>query len=387
VAVLGILILNIQAFSMPWAAYANPTAYGDLSGPNLWVWVLSHVFAEQKFISIFSMLFGAGVILMTSKGGGEHSAGVHYRRMGWLILFGLLHAHLLWFGDILYTYGVCGLIVYLFRKLSPGPLIAWSIALQAVSSGLFVLIGTSMLQAPPEAVGDIERQMRVTPEAIQRELAAYRGGWLDQQSIRSGDALNLETQGFLLYSIWKVLGLMLLGMALFKMGVFSAARSTTFYIGLVAIGLLVGVPVVSYGVYQNFAAGWDVRYSGFLGTQFNYWASIIVALGWVGAVMLACKTQVLQRATSVLADVGRMAFTNYILQTLICTTIFYGHGLGLFGYVDRVGQIGVVLAVWAFELVMSPWWLRRFAFGPMEWLWRSLTYWQLQPMRRAQAGT
>src|SRR5258708_23123865 len=124
-ALLGILVMNIQLFAMVEAAYDNPTAYGDLNGANFLVWLLSHLFADQKFISIFSMLFGAGIVLMWRKAerSGARPARLHYRRMGWLILFGLLHAYLLWYGDILYAYGICGLFVCLFRRKSPRTLI------------------------------------------------------------------------------------------------------------------------------------------------------------------------------------------------------------------------------------------------------------------------
>ncbi len=385
VALLGILIMNIQAFAMPRAAYGNPTAFGDLSGPNLWVWLLSHILAEQKFISIFSMLFGAGIVLMASRAeDGGRPAALHRRRMGWLILLGLLHAHLLWFGDILYSYGLCGLLAYLFRRQSPARLVVTAVGFLAVSSALLLLLGSSLQDAPPAALTELERDWKPPAPAIAGEIAAYRGGWLDQLPVRSTDAFNLQTQGFLFFTLWKVLGLMLLGMALFKLGVFSAARSTGFYLGLIALGVLVGVPVIAYGVGQNFASGWDVRYSPFFGSQPNYWASILVALAWVGVVMLACKAHRLAPATRALAAVGRMALSNYILQTLVCTTIFYGHGLGLFGQIDRLGQIGIVVAVWALELALSPLWLRHFPFGPLEWLWRSLTYWSLQPMTTRQ---
>jgi uncharacterized protein len=151
---------------------------------------------------------------------------------------------------------------------------------------------------------------------------------------------------------------------------------------MVAIGVFVGLPVIAYGIHWNSEAGWDVRSSMFLGTQFNYWAAPLVSLAWISLVMLACKTPALSSLTRPFAAVGRMAFTNYLLQTVICTTIFYGHGLGLFGRVERVGQISIVAAVLAFQLIVSPIWLSYFRYGPAEWLWRSLTYWRPQPMRR-----
>lgn len=143
-----------------------------------------------------------------------------------------------------------------------------------------------------------------------------------------------------------------------------------------------GIPIIIYGMQRNFAQGWAAPDFFFLGQQFNYWASLLVALGWVSLVMLACQRASLGWFTQRLAAVGRMAFTNYILQTAICTTLFYGHGFGLFGQVERTGQAGIVLAIWAFQLIVSPIWLRHFMFGPLEWLWRSLVYLKRQPFRR-----
>jgi uncharacterized protein len=140
---------------------------------------------------------------------------------------------------------------------------------------------------------------------------------------------------------------------------------------------------VAMGVRRLHASGWDPIYVFFHGAQFNYWGSIAVALGWVGAVMLLCKAGgAVAAVTGPLAAVGRLALSNYLLQTLLCTTIFYGHGLGLFGRVERKGQAAVVVGVWAVQLVLSPLYLRYFRIGPAEWLWRLLTYLQPPPLRR-----
>jgi uncharacterized protein len=135
-----------------------------------------------------------------------------------------------------------------------------------------------------------------------------------------------------------------------------------------------------YGVYSNFAAGWELS-RFFLGSIYNYWGSLFVSMAWVSMIMLACKSDALQRAKRALGAVGRMALTNYLMQTIICTTIFYGHGFGYFGQVSRVGQIIIVLAVWAFLIPFSVLWLNRFRFGPFEWLWRTLSYVRIQPLR------
>ena len=176
---------------------------------------------------------------------------------------------------------------------------------------------------------------------------------------------------------------MLIGMALFKIGVFSAAHSPRFYFALALAGFGLGLPAIAYETHLHFIHDWEPVRSFFYISQINYWASFLVALGWTGLVMLACQAgAALAPLTGRLAAVGQMAFTNYLSHTIICTTIFYGHGLGLYGKVERWQQALIVLGVWAFQLIVSPIWLRHFRFGPAEWLWRTLTYWKLQPMRR-----
>ena len=387
-ALLGILVMNVQSFAMPQAAYFNPTAWGDLEGANLWVWLAGRMFFDQKFMALFSMLFGAGIVLMAGRAEarGVPAGRVHYRRMRWLLVIGALHAHLLWYGDILFTYAVCGMVVYPLRHLSPGRLVALGTTLLAVGSAFSVGAGMSLPYWPEEALAAMtDEAWRPTPEVIEAELAVYRGGWLAQLPSRSADALAFETVLLVIWAFWRAGGLMLIGMALFKDGVFGAGRSTRFYAGLVAAAVAVALPLQAYGLALDFARGWPL-WSFFLGMQFNYWPSVVVSLGYVGLVMLACRNAALHRFTRPFAAVGQTALTNYLLQTVLCTLVFYGHGLGWFGSVERVGQVGVVAAVWAVQLAASPLWLRRFRFGPAEWAWRSLTYGARQPLRRAPAA-
>ena len=147
------------------------------------------------------------------------------------------------------------------------------------------------------------------------------------------------------------------------------------------MGLLIGIPVILFGVVQNFAKNWDIGYSFYLGAQYNYWGSYLIALGWTGLIMLWCQSSRAPALKERMAAVGRTAFSNYILQTVICTAIFYGHGFGYFERVPRTGQILIVFGVYAAQLVIAPLWLRHFRFGPLEWLWRSLTYGKRQPFR------
>ena len=380
-ALLGILVMNIQLFSMPSAAYQNPAAFGDLTGINLGVWTFSHVFFSQKFLTLFSMLFGAGVCLFADRieARGGRPAKWHYRRMGWLLAFGLAHAYLLWAGDILVTYAICGCLVYLLRRRGPRTLVVAGVASLLVTSLLLVLAGSALTvpEVPEEAISEIRRGWTPDASELDAEIAAYRGGWSEQQPVRAAEAFGIHVGLLPFFAVWFCAGLMLIGMALYRWGILSAARDDRFYARLAAAGLLAGLPLVAFGVWWNFAGDWAWQRSMFFGSLFNTWGCIPVALGYLGLVMLAVRRGFLPGLQARLAAVGRMAFTNYLLQTVLCTTIFYGHGLGLFASAERYQQLLIVFAVWALQLWLSPIWMRRYSYGPLEWLWRTLTYGRL----------
>ncbi len=381
-AVLGILAMNIQSFSMIRAAYFFPTAYGDLSGANHWVWYLSSLLANQKFMTIFSMLFGAGIVLMYERAAatGRGFAALHYRRMGYLLLFGLVHAYLLWEGDILVAYALCGMIVFLFRRARPGRLLFFGLLTLGIGSGLSILGGWSAQFWPPEELEAFRLDFLPTPDMIAEELAGFRGGWGSEFALRVPLSAELHLMVFPWYMLWRAAGCMLLGMALFKWGLFAGRARRSTYAWLIGLAIAIGLPATALGTRLATAAGWEPVYSFFHAAQFGYWASLLIAMGWISAVLLIFRGQRLSGLSTRLAATGRMAFSNYILQTLICTTLFYGHGFGLYGRVSRVGQAGIVLAIWLLLLWISPLWLRRFRFGPLEWLWRSLSYRRRQPM-------
>ena len=341
-ALLGILIINIQLFSMISAALRNPTAYGDLSAVNGWVYILSHVLAEMKFMTLFAMLFGAGIVLMTSRAEarGASSAGVHYRRTLILLVIGLLHAYLLWAGDVLVTYALCALVVFPCRKLSPRTLLTLGLGSLLIGSIIFVFIGLTIGYIPPDSVSGMMNNWRPSAKLVQEEVTAYRSGWLIQMEKRVGTAFALQTESFLVWGVWRAGGLMLVGMALFKWGVLTAARSSRFYFGLAAAGLTLGWTLSSYGLVHNFARNWSLDCQ-FIGRQYNYWGSIPVSLGYLSLVMLICKSGPGGRLSQSISAVGRTALSNYLLQTVLCTTLFYGHGFGLFGSVERTMQVGI----------------------------------------------
>jgi uncharacterized protein len=416
VALLGILTMNIVFFAWPIAAYFDPTAGAGASGIDTAVWVVNHVVFDQKMMSIFSMLFGAGLVLMGGRAdaAGRPLAGVYYRRVFWLLVIGLAHAYLLWAGDILVAYAQCGLLLYLFHRWSPRALIiTGAVALLvmvpvgfAAAWGVEFLKTTAVAAEAAETAGEpltefqkwvreawnaeFRKLIDPTPderaEARTEEIAVHRGSYPGMVARRAAELWPQHTFGFFTMWVWIAGGRMLVGMGLMKLGVFAAARPARSYTRLVALGYGVGLPLVAYDTAQLFAN--DFRLPALILSLFvyNHVGSIFVALGHVGVVMLVCQSGLLPRLTARLAAVGRMALTNYLMQSVICTTIFYGYGFGLYGSVSRTGLVGVVLAVWAVQLLVSPVWLAYFRFGPAEWLWRTLTYGRFQPLWREAAA-
>lgn len=381
---LGILVMNIQSFAMVDPSYFNPTVSLDLDGINLAIWWTSHVLADGKFMAIFSMLFGAGIVLSCSRAERRDGrpAKLHYRRTFGLLIFGLLHAYLLWSGDILVWYSLSATVAYLFWRARPGWLLFWSLLLLSMGAGLFALLQGSVAHWPAESIQEARAHWNPTADQIAQRLAAYRGGWLDQMPERALSSATMHTLFYGFWGLWRTLGLMLLGMALFKWGVLSAERSARFYGAVVVIGLAAGLPIVAYGGWQHFAHGWALDYSMFGGTLYNYGASLLVAAAYLSAVMLIVRTGRLECLQRRLAPVGRTAFSGYILQTLVCTTLFFGHGFGMYGRLERWQQVLVVVGTWVAILVLANLWLARFRMGPLEWLWRAMTYGRLPAMRR-----
>lgn len=411
VAVLGILVMNIYAFAMPFAAYANPLAWGGTEPHNIGTWFVTHVVFDQKFMSIFSMMFGAGIVLMSDRARdkGTTFGRVFYRRQFWLLLIALLHAYLIWLGDILFFYAIIGMLVYGFRNLSPRSLVGTGCVLLVIAP-LLSLGGGAYMQDLKARAEQLESQQQagetltdeeletveewaetrsfILPgdEEIAAEVAAYTGSWIDAFLHRAEFVASFQINGMLFYVLWRVGGLMLIGMALMKAGVLGGQRGRAFYRRLMLVGYVVGLPITAWSAINAGAHAYDPLYMFRVGNLWNYVGSIVVALGHIGLVMLCVTSGWLKHLLGRFAAVGQMALTNYLMHSLVMTALFYGWGLGLYGDVSRVGQMGFVAALVGLQLLVSPWWLARYRFGPAEWLWRSLTYWRRQPMRRAGPG-
>ncbi len=382
-AVLGILIVNIQGFARVASAFMNPTSGRVFEGADLWTWSAIYLFADTKFISIFSLLFGAGIAMMSERMAerGVSGTGLHYRRNAWLLAIGLVHAYLIWHGDILVTYALCGFLLYPLRNLEARRLLWIGGCAVAVVIPFWTLLAVSIPYWPEADRMALVADWAPSREAIDAEIAAFRGGWTEQVLARAPIALELQTTALAGMLLWRAGGMMLVGMALYRLGVVTAKRSSAFYRRMVVVGLAAGLPLAAAGVAYKIHVGFAWDRAMFQGGLFNYVGSIGVFLGYLGLVMLTVKGGRLPRLQQRLAATGRMALTNYMTQSLICSLVFYGHGLGLFEHVGGPGQVAIVAGIWALQLIWSPWWLARYRFGPLEWLWRSATYGRRQPMR------
>lgn len=381
IAILGILAMNVVSFAEFSAAYIVPTLMpGGVGGVNGILWTLQRLFADQKFMTLFAMMFGAGIVLSTRRADAAGSAWTyHYRRMGSLFVLGMLHAYLVWHGDILVLYAVCGCVAFFGRKLAPATLL-YAAAGCLVGGGLILtaMLGMTRLGI---SFGDLSAAEVFGADAttLDGELAAIReGSYLAELSWRMRQNLFIQPTFVFLYGP-RVVGLMFLGMALLKLGLMDASTPARRFVPLLLIGLLAGLPLTALETWRAWAVGHDLAWMFTAGFVFNYFSSVLLALGYVAGIMLLCK--VAGRFTAPFAAVGRLALTNYLLQSLLATAFFYTGGR--FHQWERVDLLWFVLGVWALQLTLSPAWLRLYRFGPAEWLWRSINYLRPQPLLRS----
>ena len=403
-ALLGILLMNITAMGMPMASYDNPSVSGGDTGWNLGVWAIMHVLAEGKMRCLFSLVFGASVILLTSRldkrGNG---ADIYYRRNLWLALFGIVHAYLLWLGDILYPYALCALVLYPFRKLRPKRLLTIGGVLLVLTSLSYIgkgfaeremitkgrealaieASGKKLTPEQAEAKADYEKWrkfMHPTAEELAKDRAEWTGSPISVIKARGKAALFWHSLPFYHPMHWDIWSMMFIGMGLMKLGVLSAELSTRAYARMAIAGYLIGIPVNSYTAWLVIRSGFDPVVQSFTGTTYDV-GRLSIAIGHLGVLMLMCKTGVFRWLTERLGAVGQMAFSNYLMQSIVGAFVFTGYGFKLYGQLERYQLYYVVAAIWVVQMIVSPIWLKHYRFGPLEWAWRSLTYWKRQPMR------
>lgn len=382
-SLLGILVMNIQSFGMPVNTYLIPNSYGDLDGINGLVWLIGFLFFDLKFMAMFSMMFGAGIILFTDNRDARKQPvlRVHYRRMFLLLVFGLIHAYVIWHGDILVAYAICGMWVVWVRKWSPKGLLITGVWFFIIGSFFHLVVGLST-QYFPETAEQLRADFALSASEQRSEIESFQGSWRNHLPIRMKEAASIQFFVFPFMFFWRISGLMLIGMALYKWKVLNASRPSRFYKQLAVIGGGLGLPVVAGGAYLDHTKNFDPAFVLGYGAIPNWYGSLGVALMWIAIIMLIAQSNKFPRIKHALSAYGRLAFTNYIGQSILATWVFYGYGLALMGTLDRLQQVGIVIIIWTVQLIISVYWVRYFRFGPLEWIWRSGVYMRPQPMRR-----
>jgi len=371
-------------------------------------------FFEGTMRGLFSMLFGAGMVLFMqnkeSLPGGPTVGEYYYRRLLWLVLFGLFNAYiLLWTGDILYFYGMLGMLLFPFRKFKPKWLII--IGLFCMSITLF----KTQLNWKELKTQRVEYNKAKAAEKEKKELTPEQQGaiaaWSEMEKQRKPDStyynpnLRIRQQGsyakifnhfipqnaggetwWLYHGAWDMLCMMFIGMGLYLFGFFSNKLRTSTYVMWLLIGYGIGIPIafsyvnsmfentINFGEYVD-----SMRVSHELLAEFR---RLLLTIGHASLVMLIFRSRIVPWLMKALSNVGQMAFTNYLMQSIICTFYFHGYGFGNYDKLRFHELYYVVGSVWLFQLIFSSIWLRYFRFGPFEWLWRSLTYWKRQPMKK-----
>lgn len=385
---MGILLANLPALAFPEAAYFSPLAAGGTGLADRVAWYLNFVLVEGRMRGLFSFLFGASLLLVVTRAraAGLSDLAVHVRRMAALFAIGMAHLYLVWWGDILTHYALVGLAAFLFTRSGTRTLIVWA-------SGFLLLAflyGLGGYQALLDSAGrdsaqalatwtDFSRSFGVPPAAdIDAEIAAMRGGWIDQVRWRWAHAHGPFE--FLLLIGPQTLSAMLFGMAAYRSGMLTGGWDHARLKRWALLGLGVSLPVYALLGLMTLDSGFDQRSIYFGSIVASEPFRMFGVVGYAALAMLAMRPG--GWLTTRLAAVGRAAFSNYLGTSILVTAIFYGWGLGLFAQVSRAPIYLVAPLVWGVMLLWSKPWLDRFTFGPLEWLWRSLARWQFQPMRR-----
>lgn len=418
VALLGILLMNIPGFAM--AEYFRESFRSDPTNINFWVDAFITIVFEGKMRALFSMIFGVGIILFMArkeKAGSSHfgqsAMGLFFRRMGWLVLFGLIDAHvLLWFGDILYYYGIIGMIAFWFRRMKPVylalgvPLVAIigfalnTIFYQGVRDKRLAFLAVQAAQKEGKPLTKTQQQALVDWREAQKQFFPNKAEAAEHtRLVKSGyagaakrfrkDTWEGQTK-YLIFGIWDPLALMLLGMALYKWGFFTGQWPRRRYWQTMLVGYGLGLSLVTFSYYYYFR---NIPSTAAFMNYFEHhpvmWPSLIypfqrilLVMAHASLISLLIQSGRVRGLLDRLGAVGQMAFTNYVMHTVICTLVFYGYGLNQYAEWQYYQLYFLVAAIWFLQLIVSPIWLRYYQFGPLEWAWRSLTYWHRQPMRR-----
>jgi uncharacterized protein len=389
IAVLGILLVNMQMFFSPLSqtfAGADPWT-GSLDRAAT---ALIRFLAQGKFYTMFSFLFGLGMAIQMERAEarGRRFVPFFLRRLFWLLLFGAAHAFLVWYGDILALYALLGFPLILFRRRSERTLLVWTIVLFLVPLLLMILVTIGIqvaLHSPAasELESDFEerRQQAAAMTETAREVYST-GSFAEILPVRAREVGLIYSYVF--FAAPGVLAMFLIGLNLGRRRFFQRASEYLPEIRRWLIVLaLIGLPANAVLVATTMRIDQMMPSPGLLLQQLAFtFGTPALCFTYVLGVVLLLQRESWRRRLAPLAAVGRMALTNYLTHSLVFTTVAYGYGLGLYNRVGPAAGLLLTGAMYLLQIGASNWWVRRFRFGPMEWLWRSLTYLRLQPLFR-----
>ncbi len=369
-ALLGILLMNVQSFGLPLAAYVNPFSLPDHSATDRSIWFVLNLFADSKFMNLFSMLFGVGIVVFGERAiqKSQNALNLHQSRMQWLLMFGVVHAYFIWWGDILFSYAVCGLMFVGLLQYTSKRLLIIAIAYLGLGAALMVLTNYLLATFTPQEALEI---WRPSDEILRAEIEQQTESWMVR--ILSSFEIAIGLQFMLPFvTYWRITALMIIGVLLYRNGFLSASLSRKLYLK-VAVGCLVlGTMITSFGAYLNIQNQFSLEYSSVYGAIPNWFGSVLTSIGYAAVIMLLAKSSRFYALKMALRAVGKTAFSNYIFQSLVGLLFF--SILGYFATLDYVQLMLYVCAVWLVQVCLSIAWLSHNKQGPLEALWRRLTY-------------
>ena len=373
-ALFGILVSNILYFSQP---------EGDLSDrAGAWIGPWDRVadwfvvlLVEAKFYPLFAILFGIGVSIQMERSSIRTGAFKTFfkRRLLVLMMFGIAHSIFLWDGDILFHYALCGVFLLLFQNRKSITATVWAFVLILIPVTILLLIWILLQIAlgSPEVSKELSAAMK--PESFVSTIF-IDGSYVDVVTYRLSNLI--PTALFMLIFDGEILGLLLFGMVVGRSGILmNLEANRQLFEKMFWICGLIGIAINTLAAWASIGSSVNPGLSEYLlGLVFSSLGGPILALSYASGIILLIVKMPAWCFFQPFAAAGRMALTNYLLQSLIATTIFYGYGFGLIGQVGRLGTIGIAMLIFAAQLLFSTLWLQRYQAGPVEWLWRKLAY-------------
>ncbi|PUA28332.1 MAG: hypothetical protein B0W54_17865 [Cellvibrio sp. 79] len=371
VAVLGILLINLYSFALPSDMRANPLQLDNPSVLDTFFWYFLSIFIDGKCIALLSLCFGASMEYFARR---HQQSELQERRLWWLAVIGSVHGYLLWSGDILFTYAVMGWVAWQWRRLDQRQLLVAGAALifmQSLTLLMFAILPESFHK---------EWAVYATPAEISKEIALYRQSWTEQFPARAAEFFGLQMM--VVITGWPNLGLMLVGMAMARQGWFSVGISRPIGNLLTGLTLGTGFCLVATSVFIGWAKNFPATYVYMSGAAMHLLGSMLMAIGYAIVGVRYCQSDSFVLLRKLVTPIGKMAMSFYVLQTLVCTFIFYGFGAGLFAHFALSQLMLFAVIFWLAQILLAHCWLRYFYMGPLEYLWRCLAYRESLPWRR-----